>query len=63
MSLPVRLLRAFVLALGPLCASACSQEPRAGDTGYRFNLAGHYASDVTVHDTRYTGSMDHATNS
>ena len=61
MSLPVLLLRPFFLALGPLCASACSQEPKAGDAGYRFNLAGHYASDMSVRDRRYTGSMDLAT--
>jgi hypothetical protein len=61
MSLPVRPIFPFVVAVSVLGASACSQDPKAGDAGYRFNLAGHYASDMTVRDTRYTGSMDLAT--
>jgi hypothetical protein len=61
MSLPVRLVFPFVLAFALLSGGACSRSPKAGDAGYRFNLAGRYASDMTVRDTRYTGSIDLAT--
>ncbi len=58
----VRLLHLLVV-VALLGESACSRtsQPSPGDAGYRYNLAGHYASDMTVRDTRYTGSMELAT--
>jgi hypothetical protein len=57
------LLSSFFIVLPVLSGSACSRtdQPNPGDAGYRYNLAGHYASDMTVRDTRYTGSMELAT--
>jgi hypothetical protein len=56
-----RLLVTFVVALPLPGASGCSRSPMPGDDGYRFNVAGRYASDMTVRDTRYTGSVELAT--
>lgn len=39
----------------------CSRTAQPGDDGYRYNLAGRYASDMKVHETRYTGSMQLST--
>jgi hypothetical protein len=39
----------------------CSRGAAPGDDGYRYNLAGRYASDMKVRETRYTGSMQLAT--
>jgi hypothetical protein len=59
--LSVRVLVGLVVGFPLLSGTACSRSPMPGDDGYRFNLAGRYASDMIVRDTRYTGSMDLAT--
>jgi hypothetical protein len=63
----VRLLRTLLASLsivipligGGSCAG--SSPPSQSDAGRRSELAGRYASDMTVRDTRYTGSMQFAT--
>jgi hypothetical protein len=61
MALPVRPLLPLLLALPLLAGSACQRSPKPGDAGYRFNVAGRYATDMTVRDTQYSGSVDLAT--
>jgi hypothetical protein len=52
------LVPAAALSLG---VAGCSGTPSAGDAGYRYNLDGRYTSDMMVHQTSYSGSMDLAT--
>jgi hypothetical protein len=58
---PSRSLRCLLVILSLLGASACSHSANPGEDEYRYNLTGRYASDMTVRDTRYTGSMELAT--
>src|SRR5918999_5672752 len=58
MSSPARLLCPVLVALTLLVLGACRDSPHPGEAGYPFNLAGRYASDMIVRDTRYTGSVE-----
>jgi hypothetical protein len=63
-ALRIRWLLCSFFILHPLLGgSACSRtsKPNPGDAGYRYNLAGQYASDMSVGNTLYTGSMELAT--
>jgi hypothetical protein len=63
-ALLIRSLLSSGFILHPLLGGiACSRPstPGPGDAGYPYNLAGQYATDMSVGDTRYTGSMELAT--
>ena len=60
-SSPIRRLLLIPAAASLVGVGGCSDTPGAGDVGYRYNLHGRYASDMTVRHTSYTGAMDLAT--